>query len=328
MAISRLPRHRGLVGMVALIGALLSALLLGATSAQALDTVTPSLPSVVPTGPSVVPTAQSAVPAGAAAAIPQSPAAAVPPAAANAIPSSAAAAVPPAAEGAAIASHVLAETHVDPADPPTPGSSPGPATGSNPSTGATQPVTPAQAIPQGIPPTAAGPTLDRAGSTSTSDASKTSSTGAATATHRRRPPGAPGLRVPPPTGLTASAPRGPAPRGAAPAIDLSVHQAAPRAAHATADVHKLVGTDRRSRSPRPAAVDPSTPGGGLLGASGSLPLAGAGASSSGTGVGSPAASLLTLVAVCLLGALLPGLLGLDIGPWRSTLHTLRLERPG
>ena len=61
MASSKLPKLRGLVGMLASIGALLIA----AGPASALDS-------------SVIPTAQSAVPAGAAAAIPQSPAAAVP----------------------------------------------------------------------------------------------------------------------------------------------------------------------------------------------------------------------------------------------------------
>ena len=67
MAISKLPKLRGLVGMLASIGALLIA----AGPASALDS-------------SVIPTVQSAVPAGAAAAIPQSPAAAVPAAAAAA----------------------------------------------------------------------------------------------------------------------------------------------------------------------------------------------------------------------------------------------------
>ena len=56
MAISKLPKLRGLVGMLASIGALLIA----AGPASALDS-------------SVIPTVQSAVPAGAAAAIPQSP---------------------------------------------------------------------------------------------------------------------------------------------------------------------------------------------------------------------------------------------------------------
>ena len=96
----------------------------------------------------------------------------------------------------------------------------------------------------------------------------------------------------------------------------------------TDEVKKGAGADRRSRSPKPAAVDVSAPIGGLVPASGALPPAGAGAGGIGTGVGTGAATLLALVALCLLGTLLPGLLGLEIGPWRSADYALRLERPG
>ncbi|MGZ4329284.1 MAG: hypothetical protein ACXVXL_14805 [Solirubrobacteraceae bacterium] len=65
-----------------------------------------------------------------------------------------------------------------------------------------------------------------------------------------------------------------------------------------------------------------------MAASGAVPPAGAGAGGIGTGVGPGTATLLALVALCLLGTLLPGLLGLEIGPWRSADYALRLERPG
>jgi hypothetical protein len=317
MAISRLPRLRGLAGVVALIGATL----IGLAPAQALGSVTPSVPPVVVT-------AHSVVPAGAAAAVPHSAAAAVPPAAAAAIPSSAAAAVPAAADGAAIASHVLSATNGDPAGPPPAGGSgTGSGTGSNPSSGATQPdpspVVVAQALAPGVPATPTPPTADPAGSMSTSGAGKTSTTGTSAATHWRRPPGPPRSNAPVPTSVAASAPR-----STALAIDPTVPHSALRAAKTTAEMDKRAGSDRRSRSPRPAAVDPSPPASGLLGASGSLPPAGAATGGTGTGLGSPAATLLTLVALSLLGALLPGLLGLEVGPWRSARCTLRLERPG
>ncbi|MGZ4227138.1 MAG: hypothetical protein ACXVH3_17150 [Solirubrobacteraceae bacterium] len=75
-------------------------------------------------------------------------------------------------------------------------------------------------------------------------------------------------------------------------------------------------------------MDVSAPIGGLVPASGAVPPAGAGAGGIGTGVGTGTATLLALVALCLLGTLLPGLLGLEIGPWRSADYALRLERPG
>jgi len=58
------------------------------------------------------------------------------------------------------------------------------------------------------------------------------------------------------------------------------------------------------------------------GAEGSAPGAGGGAA------GATAAALLALVGVCILRALLPGLLGLGLAPARSALLVLRLERPG
>jgi hypothetical protein len=75
-------------------------------------------------------------------------------------------------------------------------------------------------------------------------------------------------------------------------------------------------------------VDVSTPVGGLAPAPDASPPAGAGAGGIGTGMGAGTAAFLALVALCLLGTLRPGLLGLEIGPWRSAVYALRLERPG
>ena len=65
--------------------------------------------------------------------------------------------------------------------------------------------------------------------------------------------------------------------------------------------------------------------------SASLPPGGAEGSAAGAGggvAGATAAALLALVGVCMLRALLPGLLGLGLAPARSALLVSRLERPG
>jgi len=61
-----------------------------------------------------------------------------------------------------------------------------------------------------------------------------------------------------------------------------------------------------------------------------MPPAGVEGATGGAGSagGATAAALLTLVGICLMRALLPGLLALRIGPWRSALLVCRLERPG
>ena len=312
MASSKLPKLRGLVGMLASIGALLIA----AGPASALDS-------------SVIPTAQSAVPAGAAAAIPQSPAAAVPAAAAAAVPSSASAAVPAAGDGSAIASHVLTAVHAQPSASAASG-------GSGAAAGAPQPdpvpVTAAQPVPtsgqtvgaqpQAAPAPAPGaaantPEPDRPGSTNARAGHKTSTSGSTT-TGRHQPL--------PPASVTAPA----APRSSAPTLVLrpEVSQPALRTPNTRADVKKGASADRRSRSPKPATVDVSTPVGGLASAPDASPPAGAGAGGIGIGTGAGTAAFLALVALCLLGTLRPGLLGLEIGPWRSAVYALRLERPG
>ena len=63
----------------------------------------------------------------------------------------------------------------------------------------------------------------------------------------------------------------------------------------------------------------------------SLPPGGAGgpsAGGSGGAAGGIAAAVLALVALTLLRGFLPGLLALDVVPWRSALLAFRLERPG
>lgn len=341
MAISKLPKLRGLVG-VALIGALVFVLLLAPTGARAQDTGSVAAGSV----PS---TPQGAVPSGATAAIPENPAAAVPAAATAAVPSSASAAVPAGADGPTIASHVLAAANAQPsapagsgsgsttaADPPAPDPSPVTAGQAVP-TGAQKvaaqaqnaPATPPQASPatppQAAPAPATGATIiapkapkpDGPGISSARGGRKTSTSGFSTAT------GAPQPQAPRPASVSA-----PAVVRTSVALGPAVSHSALRAPHAMADVHRRASAERRSRSPRPVVAHVSAPTGGLVPATGSLPPAGAGASGIGAGVGAPAAMLLTLVALCLLGTLLPGLLGLEVGPWTSALYALRLERPG
>jgi hypothetical protein len=65
--------------------------------------------------------------------------------------------------------------------------------------------------------------------------------------------------------------------------------------------------------------------------SANLPPGGAEGAAAGVGggvAGAAAAALLALAGVCMLRALLPGLLGLGLAPARSALLVLRLERPG
>ena len=65
--------------------------------------------------------------------------------------------------------------------------------------------------------------------------------------------------------------------------------------------------------------------------SANLPPGGAEGAAAGVGggvAGSAAVALLALVGVCMLRALLPGLLGLGLAPARSALLVSRLERPG
>ncbi len=93
-----------------------------------------------------------------------------------------------------------------------------------------------------------------------------------------------------------------------------------------------------SRHARPAAVRRSRPGGAettspslTFPLSAALPPGGAEGSAAGAGgaaAGAAAAALLALVGMCILRALLPGLLGLGLTPVQSALLVSRLERPG
>ncbi|MGZ4248144.1 MAG: hypothetical protein ACXVUE_07535 [Solirubrobacteraceae bacterium] len=296
MARSRSPKLRGLVGMLALISTIVVAVAVGLSPGRALGAV------AVP-DPSVVPTAERAVPAAATTAIPQNPAAAVPAQAAAVAPSSAAAAIPsgrgtsgagarqpdPSPATAAQAVAPEAQKVIAQAE-------------AAPGTTST-----AQKVPKPDKPSSASASARRQGWTSRS-----------ARTHRRHHAAARRIA---PVVLVSTMP-------ATVVTPPAFSRPAPTAVHILAEVHERVSADRRSRSPKLATVDTSSPVGGLLPASGSPSPAGAAAGGVGTGVGSPAATLLTLVALCLLGALLPGLLGLDIGPWRSARYAMRLERPG
>jgi hypothetical protein len=327
MAVSRLPKLRGLAGTLALIGALLFVLLLAPSAARAAGTAAVLYPSVAPT-------AQSAVPAGAVAAISASAAAGVPAAAAAVEPSSAAAAVPAGADGGAIASQALSAVHTRSNGSAGSAGGPGAAAGGHQPDPA--PVTAAQPVPtdaQNVIPQAQAapgsggtitalkpPTPDKPGSARAAGGHKTSTSGSSRPTGRHQPPGPGPVTVRAPAPVASSAPTLP--------LRPVVSHPSPGAPNTTAVVKKGPSADRRSRSPKPAAVDVSTPTGGLVPASDAVPPAGAGAGGIGTGVGAGAATLMALVALSLLGTLLPGLLGLEIGPWRSADYAMRLERPG
>ncbi len=90
------------------------------------------------------------------------------------------------------------------------------------------------------------------------------------------------------------------------------------------------GPPRLAARPSRAVSTVSTP---QLGppVSANLPPGGAEGAAAGAGgglAGAAAVALLALVGVCILRALLPGLLGLGLAPARSALLVSRLERPG
>jgi hypothetical protein len=101
-------------------------------------------------------------------------------------------------------------------------------------------------------------------------------------------------------------------------------------AHARAAARRIVAL-RPDRAPAAAVmaaqarapVSPPVPG--------SLPPSGAEGVAAGAGGAAPgasAAAVLALAGLALLGALSPGLLALDVLPWRSAILALQLERPG
>ncbi len=98
-------------------------------------------------------------------------------------------------------------------------------------------------------------------------------------------------------------------------------------------------TDSRSESGRARHLAPprSRPGGAVTTTPLAVPLSavlppggaeGSAAGAGGAAAGAAGAALLALVGLCILRALLPGLLGLGLPPVRSTFLVSRLERPG
>jgi hypothetical protein len=87
--------------------------------------------------------------------------------------------------------------------------------------------------------------------------------------------------------------------------------------------HPAGRSSRRSSAAAPAQPAPPV--------SANLPPGGAEGSAPGPGgsaAGATAAAVLAFVGICMLRALLPGLLGLGLAPARSALLVSRLERPG
>ncbi len=115
------------------------------------------------------------------------------------------------------------------------------------------------------------------------------------------------------------------------------HAVTDHRSHATSVPARHVDSRKASRGTRHAAEPPSPPSSALTTTqlappvSATLPPGGAEGSApgaAGSAAGATAAALLALVGVCMLRALLPGLLGLGLAPGRSALLVLRLERPG
>ncbi len=98
----------------------------------------------------------------------------------------------------------------------------------------------------------------------------------------------------------------------------------------TAGRRRAIGPSRARKSVAVASAVAMTPAISPP-APGVLPPGGAEGFASGAGgasAGATASAVLALAGVALLAALLPGLLALDVLPWRSGVFTLRLERPG
>jgi hypothetical protein len=117
----------------------------------------------------------------------------------------------------------------------------------------------------------------------------------------------------------------------APSALARVDAALPAAASVTTPAQSLQRAARswRARGPTAGAVESSVTVGGAPPIPGSYPAgAAAGSASGGMGVGAAGAALLAVAALWLLHVLLPGRLALELFPWRSTLLSLRLERPG
>jgi len=97
----------------------------------------------------------------------------------------------------------------------------------------------------------------------------------------------------------------------------------PRVVIAPHRTHKRVAA-AASTAAAATAVEPVSPS-----VPASLPPAGAGVAGPGAGpAGAAAVALLVLAGIGLLRSILPGLMSLDLLPWRSAVLALQLERPG
>jgi hypothetical protein len=136
----------------------------------------------------------------------------------------------------------------------------------------------------------------------------------------------------------ASAQRAPIarPTAALPWSPVSVLETSRRGTQPAAPARRA---DSRSESGRARHLAPprSRPGGAVTTAPLAVPLSavlppggaeGSAAGAGGAAAGAAAAALLALVGLCILRALLPGLLGLGLAPVQSAFLVSRLERPG
>ena len=339
MADRQVGKSWGPWGSVALTTAVLAYLLIAPVCAHA-DSSVPSVQvsSVVPAG------AQAAV----SAAVAQASAAPVPAAAAAAVPAPARAAADAAVATAHVAA-VSASAHVATAPAPQPAPSLPHVSIPSAPTPVVAPTVPHVNVPHITVPSVPLPSPQRATSRSPDPASSAATRAAqpagsvaarlAAAQRRsgsRHASAKPSGRRPARPRTGASPPVTPAMAGHVIAASASV-ASAPRAG-SFPPVHTARSPDRR----RPTVLHrPPVRDIGITEASATawptvpttafLPPGGAGgpsAGGSGGAAGGIAAAVLALAALALLRGFLPGLLALDVVPWRSALLAFRLERPG
>jgi len=117
---------------------------------------------------------------------------------------------------------------------------------------------------------------------------------------------------------------------------VSMLETSRRGVQPTAPARRAVSRTESGRAPH-LAPPRSRPGSALTTSQLALPLSaalppgggeGSAAGAGGSAAGAAAAALLATVGLCILRALLPGLLGLGLAPARSAFLVSRLERPG
>ena len=193
---------------------------------------------------------------------------------------------------------------------------------------------PAQSVPQ--PDAAVQAALSEANPSSSARPKPT--LGGRTPAHRIAHPRAHRHAGSPRWASAASARRAPIarPTAALPWSPVSVLETSRRGTQPAAPARR---TDSRSESGRARHLAPprSRPGGAVTTAPLAVPLSavlppggaeGSAAGAGGAAAGAAAAALLALVGLCILRALLPGLLGLGLAPVQSAFLVSRLERPG